>query len=229
MLSILQTNAQPVRCRRAFAGCRRMLGGAQTADDLLSGAVGNAAEHGDFFEMLIGDDHVVDAGLAIQDLFLGDGGEHIADIARLAVGDAAVKSECALVARIASEGEGRVGQSKSDATVADAETVDHFFFDEHSQFAVTGADLFELNAQTLSVLVLLQHDLGNRLSQGHIFVAYFVFQDVSPCKVAPHKQRSYRSTVILSNCLMGSQNEMCGKWHFAWRQANLTKLALTRH
>ena len=47
-------------------------------DDLLTCAVGDTAKYRDFFAVLIGDNHVVDAGLAVEHLLLGDSGEDVA-------------------------------------------------------------------------------------------------------------------------------------------------------
>lgn len=99
-------------------------------NDLLSGAVRNAAEQGNFFHMLVRDYDVIDPCLAIKNGFLCYSCKHVTMASRSAVGDGAVESKSAVVARIASEGKGRIGKAEGHSAMADAEAVDHVFSDD---------------------------------------------------------------------------------------------------
>nr|AMP57106.1 hypothetical protein [uncultured bacterium] len=65
---------------------------------LLSCAVRDASEHSYFFIVLVRDNHIINAGFAVQDLFLGYCRQDVANAGRGAISYGAIESQGAVIA-----------------------------------------------------------------------------------------------------------------------------------
>ena len=132
--------ARSARARRArgrFTGMSCLLSpfGARHDGGGRLSRVRAAADERDALAALVGDLDVVDAGAAgLRDLDAACG-EHVAAPRRREEVDAQPGGDGELVVRVAGEGEGRVGQRRDEAAVADVVAVEHVVAHRHRRVA----------------------------------------------------------------------------------------------
>src|SRR6476469_8922467 len=118
-----------------------------------------AAELGDY-QVIGGDADVVTPGTAAAREFPCGRDQLVAQLGGLDEGDLALRRDRALVARIASESKGGVGEQENEPAMRDALAVHHIRPHDHGQGCLSGSDIDDLHAKPGTRIVRRPHGVG---------------------------------------------------------------------